>query len=50
MFAEQLTNSLKEQGILTVAFNKAIVSPNVDLSNLKLPENIQSVILSRVDR
>lgn len=49
-FAEQLVASLKDQGIVKIAFGKVVVDPKLDPNSLKLPDTIQGAILSRVDR
>ena len=48
--AGQIVNSLKEQGVFKIIFGRCILSPGVDLSKLNLPEDLQGVIISRIDR
>jgi predicted ATPase len=48
--AGQLLNNLKEQQVFKIIFGRVILSPNVDFKNLKLPDDLQGVIISRIDR
>jgi predicted ATPase len=48
--AGQLVNHLKDQGVFKIIFGSCILAPNVDLTQLNLPETLQGVIISRIDR
>lgn len=49
-FSEELAHGLREAGVLVVRDGEASAAPGVDLDAVVLPESIEGVITSRIDR
>jgi predicted ATPase len=48
--AEQLLSALKEQGVINVVFGKIVYDTALDFKTLDIPDNIQGVVLRRMER
>jgi hypothetical protein len=46
----QLANHLKEQHTFKILLGRIILAADVELSNVVLPDSIQGVVVSRIDR
>lgn len=49
-FAEELTYAMRESGLIQITGNQVQLAPNLDLNALTLPESIQDLVTSRIDR
>jgi hypothetical protein len=49
-FSEELADALRDTGAITVANGTCRVAPGADLRALSLPETVQGVVLTRIDR
>lgn len=47
---EQLISNLKDQGVFKIFLGKCVLAPGVDFHKLNLPDNIQGIIVSRLDK
>ena len=48
--AEQISNTLREQETFKVVFGQIVMENDLDLTKINIPDNLQSIILSRIDR
>jgi predicted ATPase len=48
--AEQIATNLKEQDMFRIVFSQIVMEADVDLSKVSIPDTIQDVMLSRIDR
>ena len=48
--AEQIATTLKEQEMFKIVFSQIVMEADVDLSKVSIPDTIQDVMLSRIDR
>jgi class 3 adenylate cyclase/tetratricopeptide (TPR) repeat protein len=49
-FSEELANTLRDSGIITVTNGTCRITPGADLQALSLPDTVQGVVLARIDR
>ena len=49
-FAEELAYTLRDRGAILVADNECRLKPGIDLASIDLPDSVQGVITSRIDR
>jgi len=49
-FAEELAYSLRDTGAIAIADNECRLKPGIDLMSIDLPDSVQGVITSRIDR
>lgn len=49
-FLEEILTTICEKGVFKILFGRVVISPNIDLTKVNVPENIKSLITSRVDR
>lgn len=49
-FAEELVLTLRDRGAIVVADGTCRLSPGIDLQSVDLPDSVQGVITSRIDR
>jgi class 3 adenylate cyclase len=49
-FSEELAYALRDTGAITVANGSCRIAPGADLEALSLPETVQGVVLTRIDR
>ena len=49
-FAEELAYALRESGLIQIKDNQLQLAPNLDPNDLTLPESIQDLVTSRIDR
>jgi class 3 adenylate cyclase/tetratricopeptide (TPR) repeat protein len=49
-FSEELAYSLRDTGIITVTNGSCRIAPGADLQALSLPDTVQGVVLTRIDR
>lgn len=49
-FSEELAYALRDAGLITVKNNECHIAPNVDFNAVTMPDTVQDVITSRIDR
>jgi predicted ATPase/class 3 adenylate cyclase len=49
-FSEELAFALRDAGLIEISAGQCRVAPGVDLHNVALPDTVQGVITSRIDR
>jgi class 3 adenylate cyclase/tetratricopeptide (TPR) repeat protein len=49
-FTEELVYSLRDTGVITVTNGTCRIAPGADLQDLSLPDTVQGVVLTRIDR
>lgn len=49
-FVEELTYAMRESGLIQITNDQVQLAPNLDLNALTLPESIQDIVTSRIDR
>jgi len=49
-FAEELTYAVRESGFIQITGGQAQLAPDLDLNTITLPESIQDIVTSRIDR
>ena len=49
-FSEELAYALRDAGLITIQDNECCIAPNVDFRAVSMPDTVQGVITSRIDR
>ena len=49
-FSEELAYTLRDTGVITVTNGSCRIAPGADLQELSLPDTVQGVVLTRIDR
>jgi hypothetical protein len=49
-FSEELAYSLRDTGVITVTDGSCRIAPGADLQEMSLPDTVQGVVLTRIDR
>jgi class 3 adenylate cyclase len=49
-FSEELAYALRDTGVITISNGSCRIAPGADLQELSLPDTVQGVVLTRIDR
>ena len=49
-FSEELAYALRDTGVITITNGSCRIAPDADLQELSLPDTVQGVVLTRIDR
>jgi class 3 adenylate cyclase len=49
-FSEELPYALRDTGVITITNGSCRIAPDADLQELSLPDTVQGVVLTRIDR
>jgi class 3 adenylate cyclase/tetratricopeptide (TPR) repeat protein len=49
-FSEELASALRDTGVITISNGSCRIAPDADLQELSLPDTVQGVVLTRIDR
>jgi tetratricopeptide (TPR) repeat protein len=50
LFSEELASALRDTGVITITNGSCRLAPHADLQELSLPDTVQGVVLTRIDR